>query len=477
MKKKLIPALLSSMFLMACNSDETVITPDPAPVSQVKFAQFNLSFAVDNDPTENYDRWVEYMGLTVAQQDALISAWKKDVESGEAGGAEHLLAERVIQIRNVAAIIQKNRPDVLLMNEFNNDGDAVDTRVLDGFQKNYLSVSQSLSSVDGFINGEDMLEPIEYPFAKNYATNTGLLTEFDLNNDGQTGGADDAHGFGFYHGHYGFALLSKFEIDHSNTRTFQKFLRKDLLGAVNPVIEVCDGSKPIPDGMAGGDLWFNEAEWNALRLSSKNHVDAPILVNTPKGKVAINVLLAHPTPSGFDTVTYNNRYRNSEENLFWHQYLNGEESLYDDKGQKGGFAGQHFVFMGDMNADNVVGTQVNKPWDGIIQLLGNEKVNQSVAQVGQEFTPTSLGAAESKNPANNWNPVHTYPEIRTSVFGSRADYAVPSASLEVVDSGVYWAAEGYTGRLLFNDPRVGKYGDSKEVSSDHRFVWVTVKVD
>ncbi len=473
MKKKLIPALLSSMFLMACSSDETVIVTEPAPVSEVKFAQFNLSFAVDNDPAESYERWVEYMSLTVAEQDKLIAAWKEEPTDSQDVSAEHLLAERVIQIRNIAAIIQKNRPDVLLMNEFNNDGDAVDTKVLEGFQNNYLAVSQSLNSVDG----GDMLEPIEYPFAQNYATNTGLMTEFDLNNDGKKNGADDAYGFGFYHGHYGFALLSKFEIDTDNTRTFQKFLRKDLPGAVNPEIEVCDGSKTMPEGMKCGDLWYSEAEWNALRLSSKNHVDAPILVNTPSGKVTINVLLAHPTPSGFDTVTYNNRYRNSEENAFWHHYISGEESLYDDKGNKGGFSGEHFVVMGDMNADNVIGTQINKPWDGIIQLLGNEKVNQSVAQVGQEFTPTSLGAAESKNPANNWNPVHTNPEIRTSVFGSRADYAVPSASLDVVDSGVYWAAEGYKGRLLFNDSRVGKFGDSKEISSDHRFVWVTVKVD
>lgn len=475
MKKTLLSALLSSFFLLGCNSDDTVTVPEPTPVQGVKFAQFNLAFAIDNDPTENYQRWVGYMALTVAEQNALIDAWKLDVESGSVANEEqHLLAERVIQIRNIAAIIQQNRPDVLLMNEFNNDGTATDTQVLEGFQNNYLSVSQSLNSVDG---GE-RLEPIHYPFAQNYATNTGMTTTFDLDNNGKTGDANDAQGFGFYHGHYGFTLLSKYEIDTANTRTFQKFLRKDLPSAVNPKIEICDSPKhKIPEGMKCGDLWFEEAEWNELRLSSKNHVDAPIIIDTPEGKVTVNVLLAHPTPSGFDTVTYNNRYRNSEENEFWNFYINGEQSLYDDQGQKGGFSGKHFVMMGDMNADNVIGSQIHAPHDGIIKFLGNDLVNQSVAQVGQAHTPISTGAAESKNPANNWNGTHPYPEIRTSVFGSRADYAVPSASLEVIDSGVYWVAEGETGRLLFNDERVGKYGDSKEISSDHRFVWTTVKVN
>jgi hypothetical protein len=44
-------------------------------------------------------------------------------------------AEKVIQIRNVAAIIQNNRPDVLLMAEYNNDGVGENKTALNGFQK------------------------------------------------------------------------------------------------------------------------------------------------------------------------------------------------------------------------------------------------------------------------------------------------------------------------------------------------------
>ena len=38
-----------------------------------------------------------------------------------------------------------------------------------GFQKNYLSVGQSLDGAGGVAN----LEPIEYPFAESFPTNTG----------------------------------------------------------------------------------------------------------------------------------------------------------------------------------------------------------------------------------------------------------------------------------------------------------------
>ncbi|GAM68441.1 succinyl-CoA synthetase [Vibrio sp. JCM 19236] len=53
---------------------------------------------------------------------------------------------------------------------------------------------------------------------------------------------------------------------------------------------------------------------------------------------------------------------------------------------------------------------------------------------------------------------------------------MPSATLNVTDSGVYWSATGEAGRLLFNDERVGDYGDGKDISSDHRMVWIEAKL-
>ena len=40
---------------------------------------------------------------------------------------------------------------------------------MEGFQRNYLSFGQSLDGAGGDAN----LEPIEYPYAESYPTNTG----------------------------------------------------------------------------------------------------------------------------------------------------------------------------------------------------------------------------------------------------------------------------------------------------------------
>ena len=110
-------------------------------------------------------------------------------------------------------------------------------------------------------------------------------------------------------------------------------------------------------------------------------------------------------------------------------------------------------------------------FNGIQKLLMHKRVNQSVVQPDGEFTPVSIGALEENNKRN-----HPFPQTRTSTFGSRADYAVPSANLKVIDSGVFWQPQGKPGRLLFNDKRVGKWGNGKEISSDHRLVWVTIEL-
>ena len=75
-----------------------------------------------------------------------------------------------------------------------------------------------------------------------------------MDNDGITGQLPgDAWGFGVYHGQYAFALLSKYEI-LTEKRTFQNFKWKDMEGSEIPKITICDGSKPIPDGMSCGRL-------------------------------------------------------------------------------------------------------------------------------------------------------------------------------------------------------------------------------
>ncbi|MFC1507949.1 endonuclease/exonuclease/phosphatase family protein, partial [Pseudomonadota bacterium] len=381
---------------------------------------------------------------------------------GTIAEADKTTAEKVIQIRNVAAIIQKNRPNVLMMAEYNNDGTGEDKAALIGFQTNYLSVAQS---IDG-AGGEANLEPIKFPHFESYSTNTGLFSGLDLNNDGKIEGPGDAWGFGFYHGQYAFALMSQYEIDTENTRTFQTFKWKDLEGAIIPTITICDGSQTIPTGMKCGDEWYSAEEWEEVRLSSKNHVDAPIIIPTESGKEVVHLLMSHPTPPVFDPGK--NKALNAAEVEFWNQYIQGKEFIYDDAGQNGGLAdGAKFVIMGDQNLEPLAGDGES---DVMKALHDNKLLNQEV--MNGKLYPTSFGAAEH---AVDKSLDHPQPNRISSTFGLGVDYAMPSANMNIVDAGVYWAASYEEGRKLFNDARIGKYGDGKSVSSDHRMVWIKAK--
>ncbi|MGR4989457.1 endonuclease/exonuclease/phosphatase family protein [Vibrio rotiferianus] len=439
--------LIGAALLTGCNDDDIkYVQPQ-----DVKIATYNLSF-----DRSTFEDLVEEMQVEPVKQTELVTAYLDGTITDE----DKTMAEKVIQIRNVAAIIQKNRPDVLMMAEFNNDGTGEDKVALEGFQKNYLSIAQSLEGAGGEAN----LEPIEYPYAESYSTNTGLNSGLDLDNNGTAGQLPgDAWGFGFYHGQYAFALMSKYEIDTKNTRTFQEFKWKDMEGAQIPTITICDGSQTIPDGMECGDDWYTADEWDVVRLSSKNHVDAPIIIPTEKGDEVVHLLMSHPTPPVFDPGK--NKVQNGAEVEFWHHYVQGKEYFYDDAGNKGGLAeGAKFVMMGDQNLDPLDGDGFSE----IMQAFHNDPlVNQDV--MNGELYPTSFGAAEH---AVDKNSTHPIPNRITSTFGLGVDYAMPSANLNVVDSGVYWAASYEEGRKLFNDARIGKYGNGKDVSSDHRMIWI-----
>jgi len=110
------------------------------------------------------------------------------------------------QAQAVAEIIQRTRPDVLLINEFDFVENGLAAEL---FQDNYLSVSQ---------NGTN---PIEYDYFFVAPSNTGIPSDFDFDNNGVVGGPDDAFGFGFFPGQFGMAVYSRFPIDYDDIRTFQ----------------------------------------------------------------------------------------------------------------------------------------------------------------------------------------------------------------------------------------------------------------
>jgi hypothetical protein len=361
-----------------------------------------------------------------------------------------------------------------MMAEFNNDGAAENNDAIIGFRLNYLAISQNSNSFD---QDGIQLEPIVFQYFANFATNTGLLNEFgfDLDNDGNAGQLPgDAWGFGNYHGQYAFALMSMYEIDHDNIRTFQKFKWSDMPSATMPTITNCNDSwNPIPEGMECGDDWYTAEEWAEVRLSSKNHVDAPILIPQEDGTTAtIHLLMSHPTPPIFDTGK--NKVQNADEVNFWVDYIEGKNYMYDDKGVTGGLADDaKFVVMGDLNADPLKG---DGDLTAINALMDHDKVNR-LATFGP-LAPASLGGPEclalGECKEANWDTPN--PGQVTSTSGLRLDHVVPSENLAISDSGVYWPATFEDGRLLMNDERVGNYGNGKDISSDHRMVWIKAEI-
>ena len=196
------------------------------------------------------------------------------------------------QAKTVAEIIQRNRPDVLLINEFDFDPGHEALRL---FQENYLSVEQ---------NGA---RAINYKYAYTAPSNTGIPSGFDLNNDRTTWWPRRHVRFRVLPGQFGMALYSRYPIDVDAIRTFQNFLWADMPGARLPD----DPNTPAPND------WFSPAELEVVRLSSKSHWDVPIEI----GRRTVHVLAAHPTPPVFDGPEDRNGLRNFDEIGFWADYV------------------------------------------------------------------------------------------------------------------------------------------------------------
>ncbi|MEZ5274876.1 MAG: endonuclease/exonuclease/phosphatase family protein [Opitutaceae bacterium] len=332
------------------------------------------------------------------------------------------------QAQKVAAILQRVRPDIVLINEFDHDPDGI---ALAGFQTHYLGIGQG---------GE---EPIDYPYHFAAAVNTGVPTGVDLNGDGKLTPGNDSFGWGVFPGQYGMVVLSRYPIDLEGIRTFQNFLWKDMPGALLPV---------DPES---GYSFYSEAALAVLRLSSKSHWDLPVRIDDR----VVHLLVSHPTPPVFDGPEDRNGKRNHDEIRFWADYLTPGRDTYirDDLGGAGGLAeGADFVILGDMNADPFDGDSVN---DAIGRLLEHPRVMRGIA-------PRSGGAVEAADEQRRANESHRGdPAFDTADFPDahsgnlRVDYVLPSVGLEVEASGVFW-------------PRREEPESAWTEVSDHHLVWV-----
>jgi 3-phytase len=374
--------------------------------------------------------------------------------SAEGQLIEHLSSPGNAQAAAVAEIIQRVRPDVLLINEFDFDPSGTALRL---FQENYLSVSH---------NGS---EPISYPYRFAAPSNTGIASGFDLNNNGQTvttpgtrGYGDDALGFGEFPGQFGMAVYSMYPIDLADLRTFQHFKWQDMPGALLPD----DPATPAPAD------WYSPAELDILPLSSKSHWDLPVSI----GKRTVHFLVSHPTPPVFDGAEDRNGRRNFDEIRLWADYVTPGAGgyIYDDQGGTGGLdPDASFVIAGDQNSDPLDGDSIP---GSIQQLLENPRVNTSTTPrseggVWAAITQDALNLQHQSDPAED-----TADFCDTAAFppcsgpgNLRADYVLPSSDLRIWTSGIFWPTD--------EDPFFYLTGPGFPVpSSDHRAVWVDVKV-
>jgi 3-phytase len=373
--------------------------------------------------------------------------------------ADHLSTPNNQQAKNVAETIQRYRPDVLLINEF--DYWAQDPqRPVDLFRDNYLEVSQNGAA------------PIHYPYSFIAPSNTGIHSGFDLNNFGGVvstplapGYGDDAYGFGEFPGKFAMVVYSMHPIDSDAVRTFQLFKWKDMPGNLLPT------------------PFYSPDEVAVFRLSSKSHWDVPIRI----GKKTVHFLVSHPTPPVFDGPEDRNGRRNNDEIRFWADYITpGARSryIYDDEGAGGGLQpGELFVIAGDQNSDPFDGDSIP---GSIQQLLDHPLVNTKT-------TPSSLGGPWASETQDALNLGHrSDPAFDTADFcdtpafppcsgpgNLRADYVLPRKNLQIVGAGVFWPSLdpddddplAEFARLV--DPTGFGF---PAPTSDHRAVWVDVTV-
>ena len=333
------------------------------------------------------------------------------------GLATELADPSSIALQRVAEIVQNIAPDVVLLNEFDHNGEDEKLRL---FQENFLAIGQ---------NGED---PITYPFRYAPFSNTGVNSGLDLDNNNRAGVVPgDAFGFGEFPGRFNMAFFSKYPIQTEDIRTFQNFLWKDMPGNVAP------------------PTYYSEEELAVFRLSSKNHCDVPVTV----GPATVHFLISHPTPPVFDNdpgdEDHNGR-RNTDEIRLWADYIDPAKSGYlkDDDGKTGGLEKDtRFFIMGDQNADINEGDS-REP--AIRQLLENPLVDTSI-------TPNGSQSRDD-----------------TATFSGRVrvDYCLPSAAgLTLNAAEVIWPRDSR--EPLFE--LLG--GSSNGTVSDHRPVVVDVTVE
>ena len=331
------------------------------------------------------------------------------------------------QLDAVAGIVAIVSPDVLVLNEVDHDAGGEAVRLLG--------------------------DRLGYPYRLALPSNTGAHSGLDLDGDGRSDHppgsrayGNDAFGYGTHEGQYGIAVLSRLPLDEAGVRTWRETLWRDA-----------PGPRP-PEG-----FYPEEAE-AALRLSSKTHAVVPVRAGAGPDGAPLHLVLAHPTPPGFDGAEDRNGLRNAAEIALLHAIVDPNRPLPpDDAGRAGALPeGALFVVAGDLNADPADGDAYGVMGALLASALLTDPQPRSAGGAAASAAQGQANADQAGDPS-----LDTADFSDRSVGNLRVDYVLPSATLGVEDAGVFWPAEGEAGYDL-----VGP--GWPVVSSDHRLVWVDV---
>ena len=347
------------------------------------------------------------------------------------------------QAQTVAEIIQRSRPDVLLVNEFDYDADGEAAEL---FRDNYLEVSQ---------NGA---RPADYPYYFVAPSPTPASPAASTsNNNGTVGGGDDAFGFGAFPGPVRHGRL--LEVPHRPPTTSGP--SSTSCGRTCPA-RCCPDDPATP---APAD-WYSPAELAVFRLSSKSHWDVPIAI----GNKTVHFLVAHPTPPVFDGPEDRNGTRNFDEIRFWADYVGPSRSsyIYDDDGP------------------------VRRPAPrGEVRHRRRPELRPARRRLDPRRRSSSCSTTRGSTPSG---PRQRRAPSRPSALqgGNNATHAEPAAvrhrrlrrhrtratcapttccragDLKIEDSAVFWPVQA--------DPLFRLTGVFPFPSSDHRLVWVDLKL-
>lgn len=306
----------------------------------------------------------------------------------------------------MAQVISQTAPDVLILTKIDYD---MDLRALRAFA---ALVSAA---------GHDM------PHTFALRPNAGWATGRDMDGDGRTGTADDAHGYGAFAGAGGMAVLSRLPILHDDAQDFSAFLWADLPGHLMPP------ATPEPA---------------MQRLSTTGHWLVPVQTGADE---ILNLLVFYASPPVFGEVERRNLHRNHDEVRFWTQYLDGRLPMPPPDGP--------VLLAGSANLDPVDGDGLHRAMQ---DLLRHPRV--------QDPQPRSMGAVLAANhPASRSHQGD--PALDTTEWtrdigpgNLRVDYLLPDARLRVLDAGVVWPPPD-TGLAAI-------IGTGEDAPTRHRLVWV-----